>query len=129
MSRKMWWTEVGQRIQRYERTMQFINAFTFYCHYFYNFTHSIKKKNRSPFFSFVFWAFRLVSTVSVWQRGRGCKVECVISMVAVSILAHSEFGANDHRKDAPLFIIFWSNSEMRNDMPMRHVTTSKFWIG
>ena len=34
-----------------------------------------------------------------------CKVGCVFPMVVVSILLQIEFGSNDHREDAPHFII------------------------
>jgi len=33
------------------------------------------------------------------------KVGCVFPMFVVSILPHAEFGSNDHREDAPHFII------------------------
>ena len=35
---------------------------------------------------------------------QNCTLRCVFPMIAVSILPHAEFGRNDQREDAPLFI-------------------------
>ena len=42
--------------------------------------------------------FRILQCVCNRKRG------CVVRMVVDSILPHAEFGPNDHRKDAPLFM-------------------------
>ena len=42
---------------------------------------------------------------SSFNRAFQSKVGCFFPMVAVSLLPHAEFGLNDHRKDAPHFII------------------------
>ena len=38
-------------------------------------------------------------------RSETSKLGCVILMVVVSILPHAEFGANEHREDAPHFMM------------------------
>ena len=49
----------------------------------------------------------LIYTIGYWSYDSLYdKVGRVFAMVVISILSHAEFGRNDHREDAPRFIIF-----------------------
>ena len=57
-----------------------------------------------PYFSFLsLTLFQLA--VGIYNAGLFCtdKVECVFSLIVISILPHAEFGPNGHGKDAPHF--------------------------
>ena len=50
-------------------------------------------------------------------------------MVVISILSHAEFGPNDHRKDAPLFISYDLISAYENFLVVMDLGRSYFCIG
>ena len=49
--------------------------------------------------------FVQVTSFDLWHHTRYRTLSgCFFAMVVISILSHTEFGRNDHREDAPLFI-------------------------
>ena len=52
----------------------------------------------------------LISIITLFQS---IKLGCVVRMVGDSILLHAEYGPNDHLKDAPQFIDFEPDNNLR----------------